>query len=986
MHHSATGQTKEDPSMSASVHPENFRLPEPPTGEREGLAAGRAVAWRQPVTIHSYAAGEPSRYPMYLDHRVYQGSSGKVYPLPFIESVSDEPHARDWDAVHVENRYLRLMLLPELGGRIHVGYDKITGYDFFYRNNVIKPALVGLAGPWISGGVEFNWPQHHRPATWLPMETTIEQADDGTVTVWCADHDPFTRMSSQHGVRLRPDSAVVELVVRLHNRTPERQTFLWWANVAARVHDDYQSFFPEDVRYVADHARRALTAFPVADRSYYGVDYTALAAENPGADRIDWYRNVPVPTSYMIVDSQQDFFGGYDHSAGAGFVHWAERRISPGKKLWTWGNAQFGHAWDAQLTDSDGPYVELMAGVYTDNQPDFAWLLPGETKTFTQYWYPIPAIGPAHQATPNAAVNVDREGPIRARFAVTSPQPRARLRILAGSTVLAETTQDLVPGGVGTIEADARPSVDLRIELRDAGGRLLVSWEPVSVDDAEPWMADEPPAPQDIDSVEELYLTGLHLTQYRHPTRSPLPYWNEALARDPGDVRTNLALADRDYRAGNYHPALERIEFALARLTRRNANPVDAEASYLRGLVLRRLGRLTEAEQAFGKAGWDGTWAAAAGFELAQLLTGRHRNRAALRVLETLAVTGYDARRAALTVILLRRVGDDEAAEEALRDGLSADPLDATLRHLANEQLSADGGLLLDVALDLAKAGVADEALALLDRAAGLPPTNAGNHAPLARYLAAALLDQVGRPKAAAEQRRQAASGDLTLAFPVGVDHYDVLTAALAAEPDDRAAHFLLGTLLYGHGRRAEARQHWERAIELGLAHPVLLRNAALAAYNVAGDPELAWRHYQRAVELAPDDARLRYEQDQLAARLGHTTADRLARLRPIEQLVLQRDDLTVEYLGLLLASGHPERAHQILLTRSFHPWEGGEGRTLAAWDATLGALGLQPSDPPANLGEARPRYISPAAIRDDGATDYFATSLPELLLFDRTS
>ncbi|MGC3954790.1 MAG: DUF5107 domain-containing protein [Propionicimonas sp.] len=970
---------------STATMPGKLQLPDAPPKVRDQLADGRAAAWSEPVPIRTYPAGEPSRYPMFLDQRVYQGSSGKVYPLPFIDSVSDQPTVREWQAVHLENRYLRLMLLPELGGRIHVGYDKTTGYDFFYRNNVIKPALVGLAGPWISGGIEFNWPQHHRPATWLPVETTIEQDDDGSVTVWCADHDPFTRMSAQHGVRLRPDTAVVELVVRLHNRTPERQTFLWWANVAARVHDDYQSFFPEDVRYVADHARRALTAFPCADRPYYGVDYPALAAEQPGADRIDWYRNIPVPTSYMIVDSQQDFFGGYDHAAGAGFVHWAERRLSPGKKQWTWGNAPFGHAWDAQLTDQDGPYVELMAGVYTDNQPDFAWLLPGETKTFTQYWYPIPAIGPAHQATPDAAVGIDREGRVRARFAVTSPRPGAQLRILAGGRLLAETSQDLVPGEVGTIEADAVAGDDLQVELRDASGRLLVGWAPVEVDDAEPWMAEEPAAPADLDSVEELYLTGLHLTQYRHPTRSPLPYWEEALARDPGEIRTNLALADRDYRAGNYDAALRRIELALTRLTRRNANPADAEAFYLLGLVHRRLGRLTEAAQAFGKAGWDGTWAAAAGFELAQLLAGQHHNRAALRVLDTLAVTGHDARRAALTVVLLRRVGEDEAAEAALCDGLTADPLDATLRQLAGQRLADDAGLLLDVALDLAKAGDADQALELFDRVAGLAPSDAGNPAPMARYLAAALLDQLGRPAAAATQRSLAGGTELTWAFPSGLDHYDALTAALAADPDDRAARYLLGTLLYAHGRRAEAHRHWERAIELGLAHPVLLRNAALAAYNVAGDTELAWRHYQRAVELAPEDARLRYEQDQLAARLGHCAADRLARLEPIEQLVLRRDDLTVEYLGLLLATGQPDRAHRILLTRSFHPWEGGEGRTLAAWDATRAALGLPPSDPPANLGEARPRYVPPAAVREDGVTDYFATSLPELLLFDRT-
>lgn len=422
-------------------------LPEVPQRLRAALDDGRPVAWREPLTVATYEAGAPSPYPMFLDHRVYQGSSGAVYPIPFIESVDHEATPRDWDAIHLENEYVRLVVLPELGGRIHVGFDKVTGYDFFYRNNVIKPALVGLAGPWISGGVEFNWPQHHRPATHLPVETSIETDADGTVTVWCHDHDPFARMSAQHGVRLRPGSSVVELAVRLHNRTKERQSFLWWANVAARVHDHYQAFFPEDVRFVADHARRALTSFPAADRPYYGVDYPARAAETPGADRIDWYRNIPVPTSYMIVDSHQDFFGGYDHAAGAGFVHWAEHRVSPGKKMWTWGDAPFGHAWDAQLTDADGPYVELMAGVYTDNQPDFSWLLPGETKIFTQYWYPIPAIGVVHQATPDAAVHIDREGDdLVVSVAATTRRPGARVLVLSDGETVGSHPVDLDPG------------------------------------------------------------------------------------------------------------------------------------------------------------------------------------------------------------------------------------------------------------------------------------------------------------------------------------------------------------------------------------------------------------------------------------------------------------------------------------------------------------------------------------------------------------
>lgn len=964
---------------------EKIVLPDAPTSLRAELDAGGAIAWRESVPIRTYETGEPSPYPMYLDQRVYQGSSGAVYPLPFIESIADEPVTREWDAVHLENAYLRVMVLPELGGRIHVGYDKTTGYDFFYRNNVIKPALVGLAGPWISGGVEFNWPQHHRPATYLPVEIQIEQSEDGAVTVWCGDHDPFSRMSAQHGIRLRPDSSVIELVVRLHNRTDERQTFLWWANVAARVNDDYQSFFPEDVRYVADHARRALTAFPAADRPYYGVDYRDRAAEHPGADRIDWYRNIPVPTSYMIVDSHDDFFGGYDHGAGAGFVHWAERRFSPGKKQWTWGDAPFGRAWDDQLTDTDGPYVELMAGVYTDNQPDFSWLLPGETKTFSQYWFPIPAIGPAHQATTDAAVHVERAEGITARVAVTSPQPGANLRILIEGFVAAERTLDLSPGVPAELTADIPESAALRVELRDRRGTLLVAWAQAQPADGEPWVAAEPPLPHEIDSVDELYLTGLHLSQYRHPTRSAVDYWRAALELDAGDLRTNLALADRDYRDGRYLAALERIEVALARVTRRNANPQDAEVFYLQGLVLRRLGRTIEAERAFGKAGWDATWEPAAGLALARSLAGRGDDRAALRVLDTLdGVVAYDARRPALRAIVLRRLHRTAEARRVIDDALRLDPLDATLRVLAGEEVAADGGILLDIALELRAAGERDEAVRLLWQAAGAAPSAGGNVRPLAHYVAAACLDEVGRPAEAASHRAQARRCDLTWAFPAGLDAYEALQAAISTGPSDAVAHHMLGMLLYARGRDDDAVAAWDTALAAGLRHPVLLRNAAVAAYNVTADDDRAWQLYDEAIALAPADSRLRYEQDQLAARLGHAAGDRLARLREVRDVVLTRDDLSIAFVNLLVAAGEAEAALEILTTRRFHPWEGGEGQALAAWDAARAALGMPRADPPANLGEARPAYTPPAAVRSDGVTDYFATSLPELLLFTR--
>ncbi|MCU1404226.1 MAG: hypothetical protein JWQ43_529 [Glaciihabitans sp.] len=955
-----------------SEDPTPLILPSAPAEEAERLAAGAAIGWRESIEIGTYEPGEPDRYPMFLDQRVYQGSSGRVYPLPFIDSVSSTKTMRVWDAIHLENEWIRLVILPELGGRIHIGYDKKADYDFFYRNNVIKPALVGLAGPWVSGGVEFNWPQHHRPATFLPVESTIEYGDDGSVTVWNSDHDPFARMKGMHGVRLYPDRAVIELVVRLHNRTSETQTFLWWANVAAKVHNDYQSFFPTDVQWVADHAERSITAFPVADREYYGVDYPA----RNGADRLDFYRDIPVPTSYMVTSTRDNFFGGYDHTADAGFVHWADRHIAPGKKQWTWGNDRFGHAWDALLTDHDGPYVELMAGVYTDNQPDFSWIRPGETKTFEQYWYPIQKIGVVHQANLEAAVHLSSDTTsARVGVMTTSVRPGQRVTLFGAGERIAEWTLDLAPDAPLVAYVDtALPLSELTLVVDG-----LMSWSPrAHVAEPEPEPATEPAPPTEIESIDELYLTGVHLAQYRHPTWSPLQYWNEALRRDPGDARVNLALAEAAFAEAEYETALAHTRTALRRLTIRNGNPASGEASYRLGLVLTRLGRADEAYDAFAKASWTGEWSGPAGVELARLdLQGGRYLDAARRAAEALRRASDDSRASNLLVIARRRLGLD--ADALLDAALALDPLDVMARHLAGMPVNADAGIRLDLAVELASAGELAEAAALATTVGEEGRTAAGNPAPIALYLAAQWLDSLGRAAEAAAARARARLVDATLAFPHLLDHHDALAAALEVDETDARAHSLLGTWLYHHRRHAAALRHWLRAVELNPTDVVALRNAAVASHNHGGDVQLAVQLYERALSVAPTDARLWYEHDQLSKRRGIAAAERLA---SIPDHALVRDDLAVEVATLLTETGEPERALALLLSRPFAPWEGGEGLTLAAWDAANAALGRGLVDPPVSLGEARPAFIAPAPVRSDGITDYFATSLPDLLLF----
>jgi tetratricopeptide (TPR) repeat protein len=979
-------------------------------GKSSTVPSDKVVVSVESIGLPTYMPAPPDKNPMFLEKRVYQGSNGKVYPLPFTDRIAEKPVERSWRAVWIENEFVRAMVLPEIGGRIHVFQDKSNGYDLIYNQPVIKPALVGLAGPWISGGIEFNWPQHHRPATFLPVDFQVEEHADGSKTIWCSDHDPMCRMKGMHGICLHPGRAYLELKARAYNRTPFVQTFLWWANVATRVHEGYQSFFPPDVYYVADHARRSMSEYPLAQGHYYGVNYAERGRKgvpkaeipsqfvpphcgnksgdskipNYAPNDLSFYANIPVPTSYMCMGSKEDFFGGYDYKAQAGTIHFANHHISPGKKQWTWGNHEFGYAWDRNLTDADsrgefGPYIEIMAGVYTDNQPDFSFLQPGETKSWSQYWYPIQKIGPARHANLEAAVSISVAGKkLRVGVAVTRDQPRVVVIVTAKGDELARFKRDLSPANplIETIQLPKGVSEnDLRITVKSETGDELISYQPVPRRKAKvPPPAAEPLAPEDIASADELFLTGVHLEQYRHATRSPVLYWREALRRDPGDSRCSNALGSWHLRRGEFTKAESHFRKAIERLTRRNANPYDGEAYYNLGLCLRFRDRDDEAYDSFYKAAWNQAWAAAAYHAIAEMDCFRKNWPAALGHLDRSLRFDTDNLRARnLRVLVLRQLGQPAEAEAMLHATLQLDPLDWSARSLNGETAACDLQTRLDLAHDYARACFFDEAVGILKNAIASPgdlPDQSWGALPLVHYTLGWLYQKLDDRAAAARAFEKAAACPPDYCFPSRLEEIAILGAAMQVNPKDPRAPYYLGNLLYDRRRHREAIALWERSARLDEKFSIVWRNLGIAYFNFSKKPSLARKAYDQAISANLSDARLFYERDQLWKRLGEKPDMRLRELERRPDLVRQRDDLSVELCALYNQTGHREQAVRLLMERQFQPWEGGEGGPLGQYvraQLALGRVALAKDDvatarshferalaSPHNLSEAR--------------------------------
>jgi len=945
-------------------------------------------AWEEPITLPTYPVGPAEPNPMFYAGRQYQGAQGPVYPYPLLDQLSDTREDRTWRALWLENEYVRLSVLPEIGGRIFTALDKTNGYDFFYRQHVIKPALIGMLGAWISGGVEWNVMHHHRATSFMPVESAIAENEDGSRTIWVGETEWRDRMRWVIGITLRPGRSWVEVSVRMVNRTPLPHSVLYFANPAVHANESYQVLFPPDVAWATFHAKTEFSPWPIARGRFRGTDYT------PGTD-LSWWKNHPDPVSFFVYDSGLDFFGGYDHSRHAGVAHVADHETVPGKKLWEWGNGPDGRAWDEILTDEDGPYIELMAGGYSDNQPDYSWIAPGESKALMHHWYPIRDLEGLAEANLEAAADLTVENGV-ARVAVNTTTARAdaRLRLEAGDRVLVEETVDVAPDRplvrevpVGSLTRD-----ELRLRLVSAEGEDLLVVAPVKrLDTPEPTPYAPPPPPKEVGSVEELVLAGRRLEQFHNPYLEPDPYYREALRRDPGHSGANTALGLLALRRGLFDEAERHLGTAVARVTANHTRARSGEARYLHGLSLVALGRDDDARPELAAAGWDAAFTAAAALAEARLESRNgHAGRALALLGRAVAAAPDETAALCLEAALLRHAGRAEAALRAATDALAVDPLDplaAREWRLARDAGDADGEstaveataraalraldgdvYALEAAHDYAAAGLLDEAAAVLE--ARLPADRPGAKAdPLVAYTLGWLSERRGDRPQATRWYRRGRELPSDYSFPFRLESLAVLEAAAAADPTDPRAPYLLGNLLYDR-QPERAIAEWEKARTLDPGFARVHRNLAFAYARVRGDLTAAAASQQRAVAREKTEPRLYYELDQLLAWNGAPLERRLEWLEERPETVARRDITRSRLARVQLLLDRPDDALETLGQGRFHVWEGERGIHEVYVEARLarGRQMLATGDAVGALREFEAAVDVPANIEVGGA------------------
>lgn len=894
---------------------------------------------KENMVIPTYVPAPPIELPMFFENKPYQGASGKLYPLPFSDSISDERSDVSYDVYTLENEHIKIQVLPAIGGKILNGYDKTGKYDFIYNNRVIKPALVGLAGPWISGGIEFNWPQHHRPTSFMPLETVSEEYENGEKTVWMGEVDPLYRMKGMVGITLCPGRSYIKAKVRIYNRTSQPQTFMWWANLAVPVNDSYRTIFPPDVEWVNDHDRRAVLEWPIAK----GIYHTARPFDYGSGTDISKYNSIRVPSSFLVSQgqSEMDFVGGYDEKLQMGIVTVSDHHIAPGKKMWNWGIGDFGDMWCSNLTDEDGPYIELMTGVYTDNQPDFTWLEPYEAREFEQYWYPVRNLGGIVNATVNAAMNLERKGDlIFFGFQVTGSYPNAEISVRCKNEILYSETVSLTPFEtyIKMLPLDGKDFYDITAALISSEGEILVKYTPYRRGQKEPVEVRRPVLrPGEINSVEELYINGLHLEQYKQHNYLPEDYYLEGLKRDPQDSRCNMGMARLSLRCGDFEACIDYCDRALKRLTSRNQHPVDTECMYMKGIALKYLESYSKAYEVLFQAVWNYKTRSAAFYELACIDAHRGDFSAALEKIEvSLDLNRKNLNALNLKASILRHLGHTAEARRLAGDINAQDPLDIWSKCELVHHGYPSGEIAdifgekpenyIDAACAYMSAGFWQDAIFVLD----LSP----HSYPLNHYYKAFCMGKLADVHGAEEEARMAETEKNWYCFPSRLEDIAVLRYSMEIYPQGCEAYYYLGCLWYDKFRYEDAIWCWEQCLQRKEKHAKALRNLAIAYFDKRHDYQAARICMEKALNCDGNDPRLLLEYQQLLKNSDISPEKRLEVYEKYNVLMLQRDDCYLDRIILECMCGHYEQAINMALDHRFHIYEGGEGKItkLHAW------------------------------------------------------
>ena len=828
--------------------------------------------WEAPLSIPTYELGPPNPYPALLDWQ--RRKWRPVYPYPFLDALTNKRADKTYKAVYLENEYLRVSVLPELGGHIYEIFDKTTNRDVLYSNPVVKYAMVAIRGAWVSGGIEWNFPDGHTLTTVSPIDYAMRMESDGSAAVAVGDTERVQGMQWQVIIRLRPGQRAVETEVTLNNRREVPGRYWFWSTAGALAADDMRFVYP--MREAYPHAFWPVFSFPKEK----GVDLSKFS-------------EVPNFLSLFARNSTRDYFGVYYDKSDWGIVHVADHREMPGKKTWTWGTDDNGDIWVDKLTDGGHQYVEFQGGRF-ETQMEHQFIAPHRVEHFVEHWFPVNNLGGGwDEATHDAALRIKIQGSRAVITAnVNSRFNDAEFTVESGGVALSSERIKLDPAKTFSATIDltaAAVGQPLTVTFKSKDGRELIKYRTDTPIDGNP---DFKPATRPISdpkistSAEQAYVEGVAFDK-KSKEREARASYEEALKRDQGFAPAHIALGLSYYRSGEYEKAANHLNQAL----RRNKDAPDAH--YYLALVERAQGRTAEAAEHLIWTVRSGHRESVSRYVLGEMaLADGHTSEALENLSQSVMLDPRDLKARTMLALAERLAGKLESAQQRIDAVVREMPIDYLARHeqyeihkaLGQEDkannawselwrlLTREPDSVLEVAFDYAAVGRRGESRRILEGAIRheqdqTRTADTKRDYPMLHYTLAYFYEQDGDQRAGSEYMI-GAKGDPAFVFPHRVEETVVLRHALAANPNDGHAAYYLGNVLASKNRDQEALTAWREAVRLDPSNTIARRNLGRALW-VTDNQEEAVNQYQQAIAGSPEDYQLYVEIGNLFAEMG---------------------------------------------------------------------------------------------------------------------
>lgn len=876
-------------------------------------------AWEGTISIPTYPWEDdinPKFWALETGTKLSTTIRGAItYPYVMQDHLSRDKVDRTYKALFLENEYLKVTCLPELGGRLHSVFDKTENKETFHLNRVIKPGMIAMRGAWISGGVEWNTGPHGHTVTAVsPVDALVGRNPDGSAYMEISNQEQMFRTRWTVRLTLHPGRAYLDEQIRMANPTDGMHPYYFWNCTAFPNLPGTRFIYPMSLG--TDHNAKEFFRWPV-DK---GRDMT-------------WLKNYPIYASVFSVNCTYDFFGAYDVDLDRGIVQVANHHELGGKKAWTWGEWEFGKVAQKNLTDEDGPYIEVQSGPLP-TQSDYGMLGPHEQVSWQEFWYPVHKLGDGFEyATRDLAANTARRnGRLEIRLLATGQFPQATCVLSRGKRELLRKPLDLSPANPVVVTLTDEPQKPVQVKVTSKEGRTLAAFTtPLPIPKV------EPPDPakfvekaDDKLSVEELYLKGRKFDRATD-RRKAREYYEKAVARDAGHVASLRSLAVLDFEAGLYAPAMKRLERALDR------DSDDGLSWFYLGACSLRLGNLSEATRCGYRAvRCPGT--AAVGYDLAgRAAMQRGDVSGAVAIFQrALRANGDSAAVAEHLMLALHAAGKTHSAHQLAQWRMKQSPTilvpwalvglkdENALAEFARDVRSFVGDRdfeLLETSLVFADLGLFKEAAKVV-KAACVDAVPAAERSFLPLYYLAWYSSRSGDAAGARQWLAQAAATSKDRVFASRPEEIEILRYAIKENPGDAQAHLQLGCLLAGLGRVDEATGEWQKAADANPKLSIAWRNLGLAA-AAKNDLAQAEAAFRKAVAARPSDQTLFRDLAEVLVAAGK----RSEAIRALESMPLtgmRRADVTIMLADAYVGDKQYEKCIRLLeSTPYFVNWEG---------------------------------------------------------------